>query len=169
MPDYPFKAKDLTTSNSLVDARLKNAHRERNYAFQFSGMLHGAFVINDSAATTLEKSGESIMAIEKEVVWILDSSAYLQDFRILSELIRNKVKTIIGTGDYADEVHRAVWTDLNCFVSAHSWEEALDMASIVSKPGDSILFSPGCCAGEPFENYAERGDFFDKLVQLRNQ
>jgi UDP-N-acetylmuramoylalanine-D-glutamate ligase len=55
------------------------------------------------------------------------------------------------------------------FIGADTWDEALDMALLAAKANDTILFSPGCRAQEPFLNFKERGAYFNRLVEIKRQ
>lgn len=162
-------ANKKSTDNPLLARRKETLQNRRPYALEPAGHFGDIPVINDSASTTLEKSGQALMSLEGPLVWIVDSTAYLQDFSLLAELIRSRVKVIIATGDYVDDLHRAIWNDIGYFIAAGTWDEAMEMATLVSRIGDTILFSPGCRATEPFENYSERGAYFNQLVKIKSQ
>ncbi len=46
-------------------------------------------------------------------------------------------------------------------------EAAVEQASEIARPGDTVLFSPACASFDMFENYADRGDRFRALVRAR--
>lgn len=169
MSDNRFTEKKKEAANPLIDARLKSLQRERPFMLESAGMIGEVNIVNDSAATSLTQVAESLLIFDTPVVWIADTRANTQDFRMISELVRTKVKAMVATGDFTDEVHNSLWSELGYFVSAQSWEEALDMSLILAKPGDTVLFSPGCRAGEPFENCSERGEYFNRLVNIKRE
>ena len=169
MSDNRFTEKKKEASNPLIKARLKSIQGERPFMLQSSGMIGEVNIVNDSAATSLSDVAESLLTFDVPVVWIADTRANTQDFRMISELVRTNVKAMVATGDFTDEVHNSLWNELGYFVSAQSWEEALEMSLILAKPGDTVLFSPGCRAGEPFENFTERGAYFDRLVDIKRE
>jgi UDP-N-acetylmuramoylalanine--D-glutamate ligase len=49
-------------------------------------------------------------------------------------------------------------------VHALDLKEAVSIAGALSKPGDTVLFSPGCPSFDAFDNYKNRGNKFKELV-----
>jgi UDP-N-acetylmuramoylalanine--D-glutamate ligase len=86
------------------------------------------------------------------------------DFTPLLEILDQGVREVILLGEDAVHIEKA----LNgfpriCHVS--SLEAAIDRASEIGKPGDTVLFSPACASFDMFQSYVHRGDHFRLLVQ----
>ena len=47
---------------------------------------------------------------------------------------------------------------------AKNLNEAVNIVLKEAKPGDIVLFSPGCASFDEFENYEQRGDAFRRFV-----
>lgn len=167
--------------NPLLDEIQKASHlellRERQrslahdvpFSLEIAGNVRGVRVINDSAATNVVKVAESLASMSVPVVWIVEANKWLEDVACLNDLVREKVKTVIATGACADELHSALWPGMTLFISASTWEEALDLATMSATPDDAVLFSPGCRADEPFANFRERGAYFNRLVDIKQK
>jgi UDP-N-acetylmuramoylalanine--D-glutamate ligase len=50
-------------------------------------------------------------------------------------------------------------------VPAGSFEEVLETARKLARPGDAVLLSPACSSYDMFRNYEERGDHFRAAVE----
>ena len=51
-----------------------------------------------------------------------------------------------------------------------SLEAAVDLAREISRPGETVLFSPGTSSFDMFRSYEERGDLFKTLThQLKTK
>jgi UDP-N-acetylmuramoylalanine--D-glutamate ligase len=50
-------------------------------------------------------------------------------------------------------------------VPAGSFEEVVQVAEKLARPGDAVLLSPACSSYDMFRNYEERGDRFRAAVQ----
>jgi UDP-N-acetylmuramoylalanine--D-glutamate ligase len=162
----PDKQK-VQSENPLVLNRLKNLREQQPYAMEPAGMVGGIVVVNDGAATSLEALALSLSAFEEPVVWIVEASANHPDFSQIIDIIGAKVKVTIAMGSHADEIHNAIWPSLGYFISAHSWEEAVELGLMTAKTNDTLLFSPGCRANEPFQNFRERGAYFNQLIDIK--
>jgi UDP-N-acetylmuramoylalanine--D-glutamate ligase len=47
-------------------------------------------------------------------------------------------------------------------------EEAVREARQTASPGDVVLLSPGCASFDMYDNYAQRGDDFRRIVTTIN-
>lgn len=155
-----------TTANHLLETRLRSLQGQKPFCLEPCGTLNGVNLINDSAATSIEKVADSLIQFEEPVVWIAEVNTENVDFSILLDLMKSKVKAVVAVGEFAGDLHHALSRKLGMFVSANTWEEALEMSLILSKTDDTILFSPGCRANEPFENYKERGAYWNRLTDI---
>ena len=156
----------ITTSDQLLEQRMRSLQGQKPFSLESCGTLNGVNLINDSAATSMEKVADSLIQFEEPVVWIAEVNTENVDFSILIDLIKSKVKAVVAVGEFAGDLHHALSRKLEFFVSANTWEEALDMSLILGKADDTILFSPGCRANEPFENYKERGAYWNRIVDI---
>ncbi len=99
----------------------------------------------------------------------MEAEGKFSDMNEFADLISKKTKAVIAVGEDTDGVYELLWKGNNFFVSAKTWSEALDLALILGKANDTVLFSPGCPAQEPFENYRERGAYFNRLVEMKSK
>lgn len=158
-----------TAVDQLLEKRMRALQGQKPFSLESCGTLKGVNLINDSAATSIEKVADSLIQFEEPVVWIAEVNTENMDFSILLDLIKSKVKAVVAVGEFAGDLHHALSRKLGFFVSANTWEEALEMSLILAKTDDTILFSPGCRANEPFENYKERGAYWNRLIDINGQ
>jgi UDP-N-acetylmuramoylalanine--D-glutamate ligase len=71
---------------------------------------------------------------------------------------------VIAIGDAADEV-ATVFEGRVPVVTAGSMGDAVAAARRASRPGDTVLLSPGCASFDWYGSYAERGDDFARAVR----
>jgi len=45
--------------------------------------------------------------------------------------------------------------------------EAVALCAELARPGDAVLFSPGCSSFDMFRDYEDRGNQFRELVEAR--
>ena len=72
------------------------------------------------------------------------------------------VRAIVAIGEAKSEL-RAL-TDASRYHEAESMEEAVKIASEVSRAGDVVLLAPGCASFDMYDDYGARGDDFAALV-----
>lgn len=164
---YKPEKEKTTSENPLVLNRLKNLREQQPYSMEPAGLVGGVVVVNDAAATNIELLALTLTAFEVPVVWILEAGENMADLIQINDIIKSKVKTVIAMGTHADRAHDALWPSLGYFIAANSWEEAVDMGLMAAKTNDTLLFSPGCRANEPFSNFRERGAYFNQLIDIK--
>ncbi|NEN22976.1 hypothetical protein G3O08_05615 [Cryomorpha ignava] len=153
-------------ANPLLESRLRSLQAAKPFCLEFCGRINGVTFINDSAATSIEKVADALISFDEPVIWIAEVSAPNTDFSIISDLMKSKVKGVVAVGEFGDDLHKALMRQAGIFVAANTWDEALDMSLILGKANDKVLFSPGSRAIEPFENYKERGAYWNRLVSI---
>jgi len=155
-----------TSEDHLLEKRMRSLQGQKPFSLEPCGTLRGVNLINDSAATSIEKVADSLIQFDQPIIWIAEVNSENVDFSILLDLMKSKVKAVVVVGEFAGDLHHALSGKLGFFVSANTWEEALDMSLILGKKDDTILFSPGCRANEPFENYKKRGEHWNRIIDI---
>ena len=86
------------------------------------------------------------------------------DFRLLSPLIKERVKALVLLGETRKRLAQT-WKDLAPICLVNSMAEAVRRAYDLARPGEVVLLSPACASFDMFKDYAHRGETFQKLVQ----
>ncbi|MBQ1712733.1 MAG: UDP-N-acetylmuramoyl-L-alanine--D-glutamate ligase, partial [Firmicutes bacterium] len=89
------------------------------------------------------------------------------DYSVLDDLVREKVKALICLGVDNAKLHKSFGPILgeNKIVDALSAEEAVRKASTFAAEGDVVLLSPCCASFDLFKNYEDRGEKFKEAVR----
>ena len=87
------------------------------------------------------------------------------DYSILEELVREKVKAIVCMGTDNRKIHEAFKEIVPRIVDAGHADEAVKSAFMLASPGDVVLLSPACASFDLFKNYEDRGDQFKQAVK----
>ncbi len=123
--------------------------------------------INDSKATNIDSAWYALECQKKPVVWILGGTDKGNDYSVLNDLVREKVKAIVCLGVDNAKIH-AAFEDMvgsEHITDALSAEEAVRKASKFAAPGDVVLLSPCCASFDLFKNYEDRGQQFKAAVR----
>lgn len=145
---------------------LKSAQHRLEEVDEMDSVLY----INDSSATSVMSTLDSIRCISDPIIWILVATQYDRDFILLSKIVRHKVKSIIVLGVEAQDVSSALGGGVDKFIVAENMNEAILEAKGIAKTGDVVLFSPSAPAGRFYSGVNERGeDFKEKVAQLRGR
>lgn len=133
---------------------------------QFVGEWNGVAWYNDSKATVPHATLAAIGGFDSVVLIAGGKNKGLE----LTSLAQGvpPVRAVVATGSAADEV-AAVFaaTSVTAIRTAHSMEEAVELAASLAKPGDTVLLSPACTSYDWYANYGERGRDFIGIVTRR--
>jgi UDP-N-acetylmuramoylalanine--D-glutamate ligase len=148
---------------SILDIR-KDDIRESLSDFQgiehrleFVTNVHGIEFINDSKSTTVNSTWWALESMTKPVVLILGGVDKGNDYSILNELVKEKVKALICLGTDNKKIHKSFKSICPIIIDTLSAEDAVNAAYHLSKMGDVVLLSPACASFDLFQNYEERG------------
>ena len=123
--------------------------------------------INDSKATNVDSAWYALECQTKPVVWIAGGKDKGNDYSVLEELVRQKVKAVVCMGVDNSKL-RAAFEDIvgaDHFVETGSADEAVAAASKFAEPGDVVLLSPCCASFDLFKSYEDRGAKFKEAVR----
>lgn len=121
--------------------------------------------INDSKATNIDSAWYALECQTNPVVWIVGGTDKGNDYSILDDLVRTKVKAIVCMGVDNTKIHAAYAKFGLPIVDTGSAEEAVKASSELACPGDVVLLSPCCASFDLFDNYEDRGRKFKNAVR----
>jgi UDP-N-acetylmuramoylalanine--D-glutamate ligase len=127
--------------------------------------VRGVEFINDSKATNVNSTWYALESMTRPTILILGGVDKGNDYSLLAEGIRDKVKAIICLGKDTKKIHEAFDKLVNVLVDTHSAEEAVQTAFHLAAKGDTVLLSPACASFDLFKNYEDRGQQFKKAVK----
>jgi len=165
----PNKFSKEIDENPLVQSRMRVLNVERPFSLEPAGMIKGVTFVNDSAATSAMAVIESLSYFKEPVVWITEANDPGFAFDDYVDILSNKVKAVVVYGELTEGWHEALWDYLGFFVRAESWDETVQLSLEIAKANDTVIFSPGCPASDPFSNFNERGAYFNQLLKIRSQ
>jgi UDP-N-acetylmuramoylalanine--D-glutamate ligase len=158
-----------SVAGSTMDIR-KNKIREAVQTFQSLehrmepvATIRGVEFINDSKATNVNSTWYALESMTKPTVLILGGVDKGNDYSLIMELVKEKVKAIVCMGTDNKKIHEA-FTDIK-LVDTASAEDAVKAAYSLCNPGDAVLLSPACASFDLFKNYEDRGTQFKNAVK----
>ncbi len=123
--------------------------------------------INDSKATNVDSAWYALDCQVKPVVWIVGGKDKGNDYSVLSDLVKEKVKAIVCMGLHNERIHEAFEgiVGKENMVDTHSAEDAVRAAAAFASEGNVVLLSPCCASFDLFKNYEDRGEKFKEAVR----
>ncbi|MBK6932350.1 MAG: UDP-N-acetylmuramoyl-L-alanine--D-glutamate ligase [Saprospirales bacterium] len=126
--------------------------------------VNGVTYINDSKATNVDAVYYALQAMEHPTIWIVGGQDKGNDYAPLLALVRKKVKAIVCLGLDNSKIIAAFSKMKKPFVETRSAAEAVQEATALAVPGDTVLLSPACASFDLFKNYEDRGEQFKASV-----
>ena len=145
----------------------------RNSLASFEGIEHrlefvrevdGVRYVNDSKATNVNALWYALESFYSPVVLIAGGRDKGNDYSSVQSLVRDRVRMLISIGESADTVDAQLGPYADTRIVVESLEDAVQYASNLSKPGETVLLSPACASFDMFANFEARGDVFKRLV-----
>jgi UDP-N-acetylmuramoylalanine--D-glutamate ligase len=135
------------------------------HRLEFVAKVCGISFINDSKATNVNSTWYALESMNSEVVLILGGVDKGNDYNMLKDLVKQKVKAIVCLGKDNKRIHDAFEDVADIIVNTASAAEATQVAYHLAKKGDTVLLSPACASFDLFKNYEDRGDQFKAAVK----
>lgn len=124
----------------------------------------GLVWVNDSKGTNV---GACIAAVKsyyqtgRQLILLLGGVGKDQDFQCLGQAIAPFVAHCVVFGHDKHIISQALQ---NSFSLCDNLEEAIEKSKKIAHTGDCILLSPACASFDQFKNFAERGEYFVKMI-----
>ncbi len=158
-----ISAKVMQIKNPVIRESLSDftgvEHRLEKYI-----KVHGIQFINDSKATNVNSTWYALESMDKNTVWIAGGVDKGNDYSILTELVKEKVKAIVTLGIDNSKIHEAFAKHVPIY-DVQSMNDAVKTAYYLATDGGTVLLSPACASFDLFDNYEDRGRKFKEAVR----
>lgn len=127
--------------------------------------VDGVQYINDSKATNVDSVFYALDGIDAKIIWIVGGVDKGNDYSLLLDLVKAKVKQIIILSKHPENILKAfgelgipIWQTENT-------KSAVEYAKKQAESEDFVLLSPACASFDLFNNYEDRGNQFKHQVK----
>ena len=129
--------------------------------------IRDVLYINDSKATNVDAAWYALDCQTRPVVWIVGGTDKGNDYSVLNELVKEKVRKIVCLGVDNRKIHEAFEGIVGAenMVDTRSAEECVKTCAALANPGDVVLLSPCCASFDLFTCYEDRGERFKDAVR----
>ncbi len=125
--------------------------------------LHDREYINDSKATNLHALEACIGSMDRPIILIAGGKDKQLDYTPLRAALKGQVRAMVLIGEIKQSLHDLFADLLPCRV-ADDMADAVQIATQISRPGDSIILSPGTSSFDMYTGYGQRGEAFRAAV-----
>ncbi|MCE1203349.1 MAG: UDP-N-acetylmuramoyl-L-alanine--D-glutamate ligase [Holophagaceae bacterium] len=129
----------------------------------FCGEKGGVKAYNDSKGTNVDATLTAIRALSGPLVLLLGGTDKGASYEPLREALAGKLRRLVLLGEAIPQLRRDLGDLPHEVVPA--FDEAVAAALSLARPGDQVLLSPACASFDQFDNFEQRGDRFESLVQ----
>ena len=129
--------------------------------------VDGVDYVNDSIATSPERSSAALLAIDTPIVLIAGGRDKHLPMADWAQLIVERARAVVLVGEAAPLIADAVAATGRdvAIARAHSFGETVPLARSFARPGDTVLLSPGGTSFDEFRDYEARGEAFRQAVR----
>ncbi|MCY4393444.1 MAG: UDP-N-acetylmuramoyl-L-alanine--D-glutamate ligase [Chloroflexi bacterium] len=155
------RAMDLPT-NAIADALRQFPglpHR-----LQVVGRAHGATWINDSIATSPERTVAALEAVKEPAILLLGGREKALPLDKLRDAARDRCRAAICFGEAATPFAEAMAGSVGTVARVETLAEAVEAAAAIAQDGDAVLLSPAGTSFDAYPRFEARGDAFAALV-----
>jgi len=121
--------------------------------------------INDSKATNIASTEVAVTAMTRPFVLLLGGRHKGEPYTRLGPRLPGRARAVIAYGEAGPIVARDLAGAGVPVIEAGGFDDVMDRARALTRPGDAVLLSPACSSYDMFENYEERGRRFREIVE----
>jgi UDP-N-acetylmuramoylalanine--D-glutamate ligase len=134
------------------------------------GVIKGVEFINDSKATNVDSVVYALGSYTQPLVWIAGGVDKGNDYNLIKDEVKKKVKTLICLGKDNEKLKKAFSGVVPTILETQSVKELVKISLDAAQKGDVVLLSPACASFDLFKNYEDRGNQFREAVsQLKKE
>lgn len=134
------------------------------HRLEFVSRIKGVDYINDSKATNINAAWYALESMSRPVIWIAGGIDKGNDYNLISNLVKTKVRALILLGKDNSRMFRYFESVVTDIVETSSMLDAVKSAYYLADDGDAVLLAPACASFDLFDNYEDRGRQFKQAV-----
>jgi len=157
-------AATLGIRKEKIREAVKNFH-SLEHRMEFVAMVRGVEFINDSKATNVNSTWFALESMNKPTVLVLGGTDKGNDYGLIADLVKDKVKAIVCMGVDNKKIIEAFKDIVPVIVETDSAKKAVNASFKLAEKGDVVLLSPACASFDLFKNYEDRGRQFKDAVK----
>jgi len=142
-----------------------NNFQSLEHRMEFVAMVRGVEFVNDSKATNVNSTWYALESMNKPVVLVLGGVDKGNDYQLIADLVKEKVKAIVCMGTDNKKIIQAFKNIVPVIVETESAKKAVNASFKLATKGDVVLLSPACASFDLFKNYEDRGTQFKNSVK----
>lgn len=127
--------------------------------------VRGVEFINDSKATNVNSTWYALESMSRPTILILGGVDKGNDYTLIEDLVKEKVKAIVCLGVDNKKIHDAFRSIVNVIIDTDNALECVKQSFRLAEKGDVVLLSPACASFDLFKNYEDRGKQFKDAVK----
>ncbi|HVX38838.1 MAG TPA: UDP-N-acetylmuramoyl-L-alanine--D-glutamate ligase [Gemmatimonadaceae bacterium] len=128
------------------------------------GEFDGVTWINDSKSTTVASTLIAMRGMRQPTVLLLGGKHKGAPYTDLVPELRRTARAVIAYGEAAPIIEHDLAGAVPLTRLGASFDEVIDTARQLARPGDVVLLSPACSSYDMFDNYEHRGMVFKELA-----
>ena len=133
------------------------------HRLEFVATVAGVDYYNDSKATNVDATIKALESFSGNVHLILGGKDKGSDYRVLCDLLRQRVKRVYTIGAAAEKIESQIQGAAE-IEHAETLINAVRRARENAGAGDVILLAPACASFDQFQSYEHRGRVFKQAV-----
>ena len=135
------------------------------HRMEFVATVRGVDFINDSKATNVNSTWYALESMQKNTVLILGGVDKGNDYKLIADLVKEKVKAIVCMGTDNKKIIEFFKDKVSTIVEVDTAKKAVNASFKLAEKGDLVLMSPACASFDLFKNYEDRGRQFKESVK----
>lgn len=162
----------LTTYQELANSRKELINENTGqfgnieHQLEFVCVVNGVTYVNDSRSSDVNSTWYALNKIKSNIIWIAGGVEKNNDYEMLLDIVKDKVKAIICIGENNEGLVNTFHLHVPMIVvKADNMDEAIKFTKSLSQTTDTVLLSPACASYDRFKDYKDRGDKFKEAVE----
>jgi UDP-N-acetylmuramoylalanine--D-glutamate ligase len=134
------------------------------HRLEYVATVQGVEYYDDSKATNVDATIKALESFPANIHLILGGKDKGSDYRVLNDLLRERVKRVYTIGAAAEKIESHIKGAVE-IVHAETLDNAVRRAAASAQPGDIVLLAPACASFDQFQSYNHRGRVFKEVVK----